>query len=189
MIHRPVTPQVPSRPPRSFLRCVLICSVAGLLLGIHFGAVVLLFSLLFPPRGNPSINWLLMWTAGIAFFTLLHAPLYCVFLRRRREPTAFWVFVAPSLVGTTLMWFTEFVIAPLPEWMTLAIPLDVWIGFAAAYSWVPNLCLPGTCHKCDYDLRGLSEPRCPECGTPFDPCRSDLREASAGLRSRVEPKQ
>jgi hypothetical protein len=28
---------------------------------------------------------------------------------------------------------------------------------------------PGHCRVCDYDLRGLPEPRCPECGTPFDP--------------------
>lgn len=27
----------------------------------------------------------------------------------------------------------------------------------------------GCCGKCGYDLRGLPEPRCPECGTPFDP--------------------
>jgi hypothetical protein len=26
-----------------------------------------------------------------------------------------------------------------------------------------------TCRKCGYDIRGLPEPRCPECGTPFDP--------------------
>ena len=25
------------------------------------------------------------------------------------------------------------------------------------------------CRGCDYDLRGLPEPRCPECGRPFDP--------------------
>ncbi len=30
---------------------------------------------------------------------------------------------------------------------------------------------PGVCTKCGYDLRGLPEPRCPECGTPFDPKR------------------
>jgi hypothetical protein len=27
---------------------------------------------------------------------------------------------------------------------------------------------PGQCVECGYDLRGLSEPRCPECGTLFD---------------------
>lgn len=26
----------------------------------------------------------------------------------------------------------------------------------------------GICKRCGYDLRGLSEYRCPECGTPFD---------------------
>ncbi len=25
------------------------------------------------------------------------------------------------------------------------------------------------CLRCGYDLRGQTEPRCPECGTPFDP--------------------
>lgn len=27
---------------------------------------------------------------------------------------------------------------------------------------------PGHCAKCGYDLRGLPEPRCPECGRPFE---------------------
>jgi len=27
----------------------------------------------------------------------------------------------------------------------------------------------GVCHNCGYDLRGLAENRCPECGTPFEP--------------------
>jgi hypothetical protein len=26
----------------------------------------------------------------------------------------------------------------------------------------------GVCLRCEYDLRGLTEPRCPECGTPFE---------------------
>lgn len=29
-------------------------------------------------------------------------------------------------------------------------------------------CRPGLCRNCGYDLRGQTEPRCPECGTPFD---------------------
>jgi len=28
---------------------------------------------------------------------------------------------------------------------------------------------PGICCKCGYPLSALTEPRCPECGTPFDP--------------------
>jgi hypothetical protein len=33
--------------------------------------------------------------------------------------------------------------------------------------------LPPICQNCGYDIRGLPEPRCPECGTPFDPGRFD----------------
>ncbi len=29
--------------------------------------------------------------------------------------------------------------------------------------------LQGRCEQCGYDLQGLPEPRCPECGTPFTP--------------------
>ena len=29
--------------------------------------------------------------------------------------------------------------------------------------------LEGRCTRCGYLLTGLAEPRCPECGTPFDP--------------------
>lgn len=30
-----------------------------------------------------------------------------------------------------------------------------------------------TCRRCGYDLQGLPEPRCPECGTPFDPAERE----------------
>jgi hypothetical protein len=29
------------------------------------------------------------------------------------------------------------------------------------------------CRKCYYDLRGQVEPRCPECGTPYDSANRD----------------
>ncbi|HRY71506.1 MAG TPA: hypothetical protein P5304_26140 [Phycisphaerae bacterium] len=32
-----------------------------------------------------------------------------------------------------------------------------------------RLCRPGLCPQCRYDLRGLPEARCPECGRPFTP--------------------
>ncbi len=41
---------------------------------------------------------------------------------------------------------------------------------------------PGHCIECEYPLIGLPEPRCPECGTPFDP--SEVRAiASHNLSS------
>ncbi len=35
------------------------------------------------------------------------------------------------------------------------------------------------CLKCKYDLRRLPEPRCPECGTPFDPTDSATYSVAA----------
>jgi len=36
------------------------------------------------------------------------------------------------------------------------------------------------CRHCGYDLRGLTEPRCPECGTSFDPTEKERILARAG---------
>lgn len=38
-----------------------------------------------------------------------------------------------------------------------------------------------TCRECGYDLQGLPEPRCPECGTPFDDSEIARIRARIGL--------
>ncbi|HVP12737.1 MAG TPA: hypothetical protein VMV94_16300 [Phycisphaerae bacterium] len=38
-----------------------------------------------------------------------------------------------------------------------------------------------TCKKCGYDLQGLTENRCPECGTAFDPAERER------IMARVDP--
>lgn len=48
------------------------------------------------------------------------------------------------------------------------------------------LIIPGRCRVCDYDLRGLPEPRCPECGTPFDPAEArEAPEAPSGMDQKT----
>ncbi|MBN1510852.1 MAG: hypothetical protein JXB13_02465 [Phycisphaerae bacterium] len=48
--------------------------------------------------------------------------------------------------------------------------LQVAILYRATKSyWKTRAHRPGTCAECGYDLTGLSENRCPECATPFDP--------------------
>lgn len=44
------------------------------------------------------------------------------------------------------------------------IPLSIWAWFGPSRQRSPWFCL-----QCGYFLRGLTEARCPECGTPFDP--------------------
>ena len=40
------------------------------------------------------------------------------------------------------------------------------LALLAIYGWYRTCWRRGNCPACDYDLRGLSEMRCPECGTP-----------------------
>ncbi len=70
---------------------------------------------------------------------------------------------------------------PATPWSVIAVVLSV--GFAmltvgpalllSLLTFIHNrywpVYEPGRCRICKYDLRGLPEPRCPECGTPFDP--------------------
>lgn len=60
-------------------------------------------------------------------------------------------------------WDNGWVIVPLPLMLfVVAVPtcLVWWFG--------PKPIKPGHC-RCGYDLTGLTEPRCPECGLPFEP--------------------
>jgi hypothetical protein len=61
----------------------------------------------------------------------------------------------------------------------ILIPLGVLVGIGAFVASLISLTKApsGCCAKCGYDLRGLPEPRCPECGTPFDPKAVPSHEA------------
>jgi len=37
----------------------------------------------------------------------------------------------------------------------------------------------GHCVRCGYNLKGLPEPRCPECGTPFDPAHPAIEDVES----------
>jgi len=54
-------------------------------------------------------------------------------------------------------------------WMGLLYTVaTAWPSFYA-FSHPPSDHIPGTCRQCGYILVCLPEPRCPECGLPFDP--------------------
>ena len=70
-----------------------------------------------------------------------------------------------------LVWWTE---TGTHMWGIRYARLPIWIALTAVA--VPTLLIwrfgrkpikPGHC-RCGYDLRGLPEPRCPECGEPFE---------------------
>lgn len=68
---------------------------------------------------------------------------------------------------------------PAPE-LSTHVQLRLWVAFVALapYPVIVYCCGParrwrrrrrGLCVKCGYNLRGLTEPRCPECFNEFDP--------------------
>jgi len=62
------------------------------------------------------------------------------------------------------------VVAGLPSAGAPAPLLGVYAGWRAGRRWFPPQRRPGLrCVVCGYRLQGLPEPRCPECGSVFDP--------------------
>jgi hypothetical protein len=67
-----------------------------------------------------------------------------------------------------LMALTEYsfrsVVALMTVYACAALALSIW-----AWRSGPREVDLGACVRCGYSLYGLDEPRCPECGTAFDP--------------------
>lgn len=53
-------------------------------------------------------------------------------------------------------------------WSLLSYPVIALIDIVISDKHTTNVNIR-VCKKCGYNLRGLRDPRCPECGTPFDP--------------------
>lgn len=100
------------------------------------------------------------------------------------KSAGFWVRNALIVVVLFGAWIALEVVnkrrAFLPEWCVQALePVSLFLWGGGAY-WGyrsrvrrcvrEDLVMRGIpiCIPCGYDLRGQSEPRCPECGTPFD---------------------
>ncbi len=62
--------------------------------------------------------------------------------------------------------FFLFVSALLIAWAVPCLVLSIVVYLRNRYR---PIYPPGHCGKCGYDLHGLPEPRCPECGKPFEP--------------------
>ena len=99
----------------------------------------------------------------------------------RTSPVVFWGMVllfGPALV-LTLIAIVEMLFL---DWGWLRFDTAVGVGFAAVIALLYTLILrrllrnrlrqrryaAGRCGVCKYDLRGLPEARCPNCGTRFD---------------------
>jgi len=54
-----------------------------------------------------------------------------------------------------------------PLAMVVFFPITCLAWWVGRWLWPRPERIPGKCARCRYDLRGLTDNRCPECGTPF----------------------
>jgi len=114
--------------------------------------------------------WTVLLTTLAAFVTLAVALLVEIVRFHMRNPT-----LPPlsALLPGALGWLVPFFGIPCV--------LLCAVVFVRRRYWPVHP--PGYCKKCAYDLRYLPLPRCPECGTPFDPAAVPEPGDSEELRS------
>ncbi len=87
-------------------------------------------------------------------------------------------FFGQAVVSFTFLFLNWRLVAPgMADWLLFPVLL-LLIGWGLPFSLVEGIVFlrrryapvyaVGHCSRCDYDLRGLVEPRCPECGLPFE---------------------
>lgn len=154
-----------------------------------WGIVVLYISIVvYDCVGYWSSSWE-SYALGIGISALILVHLW----RSRKLASRRWL--AQSFLGslTCFLWFSYWLFASLIgggglygltlSWIASTLLLLATVGEARAVartSWFMTVLLliisrlpegyhSGHCPQCDYNLYGLPEPRCPECGRPFTP--------------------
>lgn len=140
-----------------------------------------------PPRTTPPGNvWTLLDTVSVAALLIgailagrrglswfdasilgaIGAACFDVWLPDSRDFLAMAMRTGPQL--------SSFVAAQTVFIVAVGVTCGTTAAIAARW-WAAREEVGGSCPKCGYDLRGLPEPRCPECGAAVDP--SAIRSA------------
>lgn len=69
--------------------------------------------------------------------------------------------------------------------VSFGLGLGLIMGASAVLWQHSQVPLPGRCPKCRYDLRGLRETRCPECGRAFDPAKVFPTQDAGTQKSKI----
>ena len=85
--------------------------------------------------------------------------------RRQSQDTFLW----QTILWPNSTFSKQMIVVSVPLWM----PTFLFASLCFAFLYFPSHGRRkrrelGLCVKCGYNLKGLSEPRCPECNTPFD---------------------
>jgi hypothetical protein len=108
-------------------------------------------------------------TVGLAVLVAWSASVIFVWLRYFSPATTPFL-VQLSIVGQLALYYG----------VVWGIPLLILAGAVRTHNHYWPIYPDGFCQSCGYSLRGLTVPRCPECGTPFDESPPPATEADAG---------
>lgn len=141
------------------LWCLILLD--ALPIGLHFTALlppltglVAMLAMLFAAKAdNPRL-----WTPAVVQGGFWFAWVCLTWIIWTFGP---FVFQPALTLGGDSIWLAE--IAPALACLMIGGPMVL-----VAWSRPVTVRVPGTCVICGYDLRGLPQARCPECGTPFD---------------------
>jgi hypothetical protein len=91
------------------------------------------------------------------------------------------VLLRAPLPGLLLAYALSFVILWAAPFVLLSIAVYVHNRYWPVYP-------PGHCAICGYNLWGLPSPRCPECGTPFEPDEERGAQEAVGIPAHADDK-
>lgn len=110
--------------------------------------------------------WLIFGVTGATVGCVCGLAAVPLLSKKRLGQVTNWLLIIISPVVVT----AAFIPTGTPFIMVVIVPA---LAFVAACIWLnrtlEDVYLEGHCQDCGYNLTGLPEPRCPECGTEFDP--------------------
>ena len=90
--------------------------------------------------------------------------------------------VTPINIGNNVVW------AFIDATVVLILSAPSIIAAVFLYAWRNRFDGRNHCRECGYNLTGLPEPRCPECGKPFDAKRlADIKDARKPTYNQRSP--